>query len=156
MQVVCDAGDLPSKVTLGRWPLAVVQHLALQFDRRREITVRIVDANESQQLNKQFRNRDQPTNVLSFPLNENRGAPPGTEMPLGDLVLCAPLITSEASAQMKDVGDHWAHLLVHGTLHLLGYDHEVDSDAEQMEALEVAILANHGIENPYIQRESAG
>ncbi len=75
-------------------------------------------------------------------------------MPLGDLVLCAPVVHSEASAQNKPVADHWAHLLVHGTLHLLGYDHEADTDAAAMERLEIEILAAKGVPNPYLERVS--
>ncbi|MGB5345393.1 MAG: rRNA maturation RNase YbeY [Woeseia sp.] len=140
--------------SLQRWPLAVVEYLDLRFERDREITVRLVDRAESRHLNSRYRHRDAETNVLSFPAGEPFELPPEEALPLGDLVLCAPLVAEEAASQRKSSADHWAHLLVHGTLHLLGYDHEADADAASMEALEVAILARHGVANPYMERES--
>jgi len=102
-----------------------------------------------QRLNCEFRGQDKPTNVLSFPAGEIDGLPEDTEMPLGDIVVCAAVVTDEAAQQGKKTGDHWAHMMVHGTLHLLGFDHENDADAEQMEGLEIQILTDHGIANPY-------
>ncbi|QJR79714.1 rRNA maturation RNase YbeY [Alteromonas pelagimontana] len=111
-----------------------------------EFTVRIVDEEESQSLNFQYRNKDKSTNVLSFPFE----CPPGVELNLlGDLVVCAPVILREAQEQNKDTDNHYAHMIIHGLLHLLGYDHIEDADAEEMEALEIAILSQLGIDDPY-------
>lgn len=154
MQIACDADDLPAVATVQRWPAAVLEHLGHRLERDHEITVRIVGAGESRALNSRYRGRDKETNVLSFPAGESRGLPDGELLSLGDLVLCAPVVAQEAEAQGKNAGSHWAHLLVHGTLHLLGYDHETDAGALQMEALEVAILAAAGVADPYIVRDS--
>jgi probable rRNA maturation factor len=111
------------------------------------VAIRIVDADEGQALNLQYRGRDYATNVLSFPAD----LPPGVNLPLiGDLVICAPVVAREAAEQGKKPTDHWAHMTVHGTLHLLGYDHMEDAEAEAMEALETRILAGLGIADPYL------
>lgn len=112
-----------------------------------ELTVRIVGRAESRELNGRFRGKDYATNVLSFPA----GLPEGVDLPLlGDIVICAPLVAEEAVRQGKSTQDHWAHLVIHGILHLLGYDHVIDTDAEAMESLEVRLLAGMGIANPYL------
>lgn len=154
MQIACDNVALPEAATLQRWPAAVVDFLDLDFARDREVTVRLVGSQESQDLNYRFRQRDAATNVLSFPAGDPVDLPGEEAAPLGDIVMCAPVVATEAEAQGKSAADHWAHLLVHGTLHLLGYDHVAEADAVQMEALEIAILARHGVANPYIERES--
>jgi probable rRNA maturation factor len=111
------------------------------------VSVRIVDTEEGQALNLQYRGRDYATNVLSFPVE----LPPGVNLPLiGDLVICAPVVAREAAEQGKKPADHWAHLTIHGTLHLLGYDHIDEAEAETMEALETRVLAGLGIADPYI------
>ena len=111
------------------------------------MTVRIVDETESQQLNFDYREKDKPTNVLSFPFQ----CPPGIELPLlGDLVICAGVVAQEATEQNKSLDAHWAHMVVHGSLHLLGFDHINDDDAAQMEAEEVTILQQLGFTNPYL------
>jgi probable rRNA maturation factor len=111
-----------------------------------ELTVRIVDIAESQSLNKQYRNKDKPTNVLSFPFE----VPNCIELNLlGDLVICADIVSKEAKTQHKTIQAHWAHMLVHGCLHLLGYDHINNDDAEHMETLEIDILEKLGFNNPY-------
>lgn len=112
-----------------------------------ELVIRIVDPDEGRQLNAQWRGKDYATNVLSFPFE----APPGVPAPpiLGDLVLTADVVEAEAREQGKPLLDHWAHLLIHGTLHLLGYDHLNDEDADRMEALERRILARFAIPDPY-------
>ncbi len=118
-----------------------------------ELCIRLVDQQEMQQLNRQFRDINKPTNVLAFPFE----APPGwlsnTQL-LGDIVICSPVVASEAAEQLKPVEDHWAHITLHGFLHLLGYDHIEDADANLMEALEIQLLATHNIPNPYLPRET--
>lgn len=114
-----------------------------------EVSVRIVDLAEMQQLNKDFREQNKPTNVLSFPAGKFDGLPGDTETPLGDIVVCATVVADEARQQGKAEVDHWAHMIVHGTLHLLGFDHENDNDAVAMESLEIRIMTDHGIADPY-------
>ena len=111
-----------------------------------ELTIRLVDEVESQELNTRYRNKAGPTNVLSFPAE----LPDELELPLlGDIVICAPLVDREAAAQGKRALDHWAHLTIHGVLHLVGYDHQQQAEADEMEALETELLASLGIPNPY-------
>jgi probable rRNA maturation factor len=116
-----------------------------------ELAVRVVKPLESKRLNAHYRGRDQPTNVLSFPVPSlpaaggRRHAP----RPLGDLVICARVVRAEARQQRKAIKAHWAHLVIHGALHLLGYDHEQDEEARRMERREVAVLKRFGIANPY-------
>ena len=108
-----------------------------------EITVRVVDAEEGQQLNREFRGKDYATNVLTFDYAQ---AP----VVMADLVLCAPVVAREAKENRKTLADHYAHLLVHGTLHAQGWDHETsETDADEMEAYEIEILAEMGIRSPY-------
>jgi probable rRNA maturation factor len=114
-----------------------------------ELSLRLVGAREGRALNRRYRGRDYATNVLSFPAE----LPAGVHLPLlGDLVLCAPVLAREARAQGKPLAAHFAHLSIHGTLHLLGYDHLKRSDATHMEALEIAALATLGITDPYRPR----
>lgn len=112
------------------------------------MTIRIVGATESRTLNRTWRGKDKSTNVLSFP---GQHTPRGIDVAgeLGDLAICAPVVMREARQQAKPVRAHWAHMVVHGVLHLLGYDHENDRDATVMEARETRILAQFGISNPY-------
>lgn len=138
--------DLPSDRQIQRWVAAALG------DRRSgtELSVRIVDEDESQQLNHLYRGRDKPTNVLSFPAE----LPEELNLPLlGDLVICAPVVAREAQQQRKAATAHWAHMVVHGTLHLLGYDHIEDADAEIMENLETGLLNGLGFADPYIPTE---
>lgn len=114
-----------------------------------EVSVRVVDEAEMQVLNREFRGQDKATNVLSFPAANLKGLPPEAEIPLGDIVVCAAVVGAEAERQGKSLNDHWAHMLIHGTLHLLGFDHVRDADADAMEGLEVRILKELGIGNPY-------
>jgi probable rRNA maturation factor len=119
-----------------------------------ELAVRIVGSAESRRLNAHYRGRDRATNVLSFPASgpgrHRPGATPAAPpRPLGDLVLCAPVLRAEARGQRKSVRAHWAHLIVHGSLHLIGYDHERPRDARRMERREVAVLKRLGFANPY-------
>jgi len=117
----------------------------------REIGVSVVGPTESRRLNAQFRGRDKPTNVLSFPVAAQLPAAIAAEepRPLGDLVICPQVLQTEARAQKKTLRAHWAHLVVHGSLHLIGYDHERDSDAGRMERREIAVLRRLGFANPY-------
>lgn len=110
-----------------------------------ELVIRIVDAGESAALNEQYRGRSGPTNVLAFPAGETPAGP----VLLGDIVICAPVVLSEADEQGKPAEAHWAHIVIHGCLHLAGYDHVLDLDAEEMEARERALLADLGIADPY-------
>lgn len=111
-----------------------------------ELTIRLVDPDESQGLNARYRGMDKPTNVLSFPAE----LPPEVNLPLlGDVVICAAVVAREAAARPIPVEDHWAHLAIHGVLHLLGYDHEQNRDAEVMEELETGLLQQLGIADPY-------
>lgn len=111
-----------------------------------ELTIRLVSEEESQTLNREYRGKDKPTNVLSFPFD----APPQVPIELlGDLIICIAVVQREAEEQDKTSEAHWAHMVVHGCLHLLGYDHIKDDEAEEMEALERTILATLGFSNPY-------
>lgn len=111
--------------------------------------IRIVDEAESAALNAQYRHKDYPTNVLSFPFEWPDDVQTGEPILLGDLVVCAPVVEREAREQQKILAHHWAHLIVHGLLHLLGYDHIEEQEADEMEAKEIAILAKLHIQNPY-------
>ncbi|MFC3152143.1 rRNA maturation RNase YbeY [Litoribrevibacter euphylliae] len=112
-----------------------------------ELTIRIVDEEESQTLNHQYRDKDKPTNVLSFPFEAPENLP---DFPLiGDLVICASVVEQEAQEQGKPLKNHWAHMVIHGILHLLGYDHIDDEEAEEMESLETDILSQLEIPDPY-------
>ena len=136
---------LPPPERFRDWVAAAVGRERAQV----EVSVRIVDAAEGQELNRRYRHRDYATNVLSFAAE----LPPELGLPLlGDLVLCAPVVAREAQAQGKPVEQHWAHLTVHGTLHLLGHDHETPAEAREMEALEVQVLERLGIPDPYWER----
>jgi probable rRNA maturation factor len=113
-----------------------------------EVSIRIVDAAESSMLNERYRGKAGPTNVLAFPAGD-MPAPAAAPTPLGDIVICAPVVASEAADQDKPLEAHWAHIVIHGCLHLCGYDHDSDADAEQMEGRERALLAELGIADPY-------
>lgn len=113
------------------------------------VTVSFVGADESQQLNREWRDKDKPTNVLSFPF-ELPESWESKEQLLGDLVICPTVLMDEASEQGKSLAEHAAHLVVHGLLHLQGYDHETEDEAIEMEALEARLLAQVGIKNPYL------
>ena len=121
-----------------------------------EVVVRVVDEEAMRALNRDYRQKDYPTNVLAFPaaLAEMPGLPADDAALLGDVIICAPVVQREALEQSKTPADHWAHLLIHGVLHLLGFDHETPADAERMEALEAKILQCRGLQNPYEERSS--
>ncbi|KDM91201.1 rRNA maturation RNase YbeY [Photobacterium galatheae] len=137
-----EEGGMPTEADFQRWLEAAVT----PFQADAEVTVRLVDEAESQTLNRDYRGKDKPTNVLSFPFE----APPGVELELlGDLIICRQVVEKEAEEQNKPLLAHWAHMVVHGSLHLLGYDHIEDDEAEEMEALETEIMQGLGFANPY-------
>jgi probable rRNA maturation factor len=131
---------VPAAATLRAWAQAALAGAAAG-----EVTIRVVDEAESADLNGRYRHKPYPTNVLSFPYETEAG----TEQVLGDLVICAAVVQREADEQGKDPRAHWAHMVVHGMLHLLGHDHLLAADAERMEALERKILAEQGFADPY-------
>jgi probable rRNA maturation factor len=114
-----------------------------------ELGVRVVGSAESRRLNARYRGKDKPTNVLSFPPAPLPVRTSGESRPLGDLVICAQVVRSEAREQRKPLEAHWAHLVVHGALHLIGYDHEREPEAKRMERREIAVLRRLGFANPY-------
>ncbi|WP_042061077.1 rRNA maturation RNase YbeY [Aeromonas allosaccharophila] len=137
---------LPTEAQLQGW----LDGTILGFQQEAEVTVRIVDEAESNELNLTYRGKDKPTNVLSFPFE----APLGLELPLlGDLVICRQVVEREAQEQGKPLMAHWAHMVVHGSLHLLGYDHIEDEEAEEMEQLERDIMQEMGFADPYLNDE---
>lgn len=143
LQIATESTPLPSQSDFEQW-----SSLALEgYRSEAELTIRLVDTAESQQLNHQYRGKDKATNVLSFPFQN----PPGLTLPLvGDLVICAAVVEQEAVEQGKTTQAHWAHMVIHGCLHLLGFDHIKDDDAEEMEQLEITLLAKLGFNNPYL------
>ncbi|MEG3134836.1 rRNA maturation RNase YbeY [Rouxiella sp. T17] len=144
LQIASESSEgLPTENDFQQWLEAVLP----QFQEESEVTIRIVDEAESQALNLTYRGKDKSTNVLSFPFE----APPGMELPLlGDLVICRQVVEKEALEQNKALNAHWAHMVVHGSLHLLGYDHIVDEEAEEMEAIEIEIMQSLGHPDPYL------
>jgi probable rRNA maturation factor len=140
---------LPAAVSFRKWVAAALAGRIREAD----LAIRIVDAREGRALNRHYRGKDYATNVLSFPADIAEGVklPKGVKMPLlGDLVLCAPVVAREAREQKKPLAAHYAHLTVHGALHLLGWNHEDAREADCMEALEREILAGLGIADPYL------
>ncbi|EGT79431.1 Putative rRNA maturation factor [Haemophilus haemolyticus M21621] len=134
---------LPTEEQIVQWATAAVQPKGDEV----EMTVRIVDEAESHELNLTYRGKDRPTNVLSFPFE----CPDEVELPLlGDLVICRQVVEREAAEQDKPLMAHWAHMVVHGSLHLLGYDHIEDDEAEEMESLETQIMQGLGFDDPYL------
>jgi probable rRNA maturation factor len=153
LQLASDCSDIPTQQDIQLWLDSLLSYQQLN---NKEITVRIVDDAEIQQLNQQYRGKDQPTNVLSFPFElPELVLPDGVHLDesmsnfLGDIVICAQVVKRESKEQNKMIGHHWAHMLIHGTLHLLGYDHIEEQDAEAMEGIEIAILQKLAIDDPY-------
>jgi len=153
LQLASDCADIPKQGDIQLWldTLLCYQQLA-----EKEITVRIVDDAEIQQLNQQYRGKDKSTNVLSFPFEiPELALPDGVQVDgsisnfLGDIVICAQVVKQESKQQNKLPGHHWAHMLIHGTLHLLGYDHIEEQEAKEMEGIEIAILQKLAIDDPY-------
>ena len=151
IQVAAGVSNVPAESEIRHWLERVLVQVGTDTSRVVEISVRIVDEVEGRTLNNQFRHKDNATNVLSFPLSdaEMKELPNESPLALGDIVICEPVVAREADQQGKDRADHWAHLVVHGALHLFGYDHETDEQANDMESLEARILALGGVENPY-------
>ena len=144
IQTVYQSDGQPDEEHIQRW----VDAALADFPSDTEIVVRIVDEQESAELNEQYRHKSGPTNILSFPVD----LPDGIELDLlGDLVICAPVLEKEALEQHKALADHWAHIIIHGVLHLLGYDHIDETEAELMENKEISILNTLTIPNPYLQ-----
>jgi probable rRNA maturation factor len=135
----------PKRAELTRWARAALGRRAAGA----ELGVRLVGAAESRRLNARYRGRDKPTNVLSFPPAPLPAAARAAARPLGDLVICPRVLHGEAREQAKTLRAHWAHLVVHGTLHLIGYDHQRQTDARRMERREIAVLRRLGFANPY-------
>lgn len=137
----------PPEATLARWARAALGTRG----NGHELALQLVGPVRMRALNRQYRGKDCPTNVLSFPAGEAPGVHP---RPLGDVVICSAVLRREALAQAKPVRAHWAHLVVHGVLHLAGYDHIRDADARRMERREIAVLRALGFPNPYIARRA--
>ncbi len=134
---------IPDESTLTRWI-----EKACQLNKPYTVSIRIIGNEEAKALNKQYRNKDYATNVLSFPFD-----PPPIPMEvlhLGDLVLCKQVVEKEAQEQHKTIDDHWAHMIIHGILHLQGYDHLSETEAEEMESLEISLLKDLEMTNPYL------
>ena len=147
VQFACKGAGIPDEDEIRRWiNIALVGAGA---NRDCELSVRIVDTAEMQTLNRDYRDSDKPTNVLSFPGSRVTGLPTEIADVLGDIAVCAPVVRAEAERAGKAYAEHWAHMLVHGTLHLLGFEHENDKEAREMEALEARILVAEGVADPY-------
>lgn len=139
VQYASDENQLPSTSKFRKWVKA-----ALRVDT--EVTIRIVDTEEARALNNTYRGKDYATNVLTFPLTEEPHL-------IGDVIICAPVVIEEANAQNKSIEEHFAHLTVHGILHLHGYDHETDAQAALMESIEIQTLIKLGYKNPYVTED---
>lgn len=151
LQLACEnEQDLPSVTELEQWVSATINAGCDKQRDEAELTVRIVESEESQQLNHQYRHKNKPTNVLSFPFQN----PPGITLPLlGDLIICKEVVEKEAIEQQKPLLAHWAHMLIHGTLHLLGYDHIDEDEAETMESIETKLMIELGYSDPYLSEK---
>lgn len=139
LQIATNSSLVPTKRQFKTWA-----KMTLRVDT--EVTIRIVDSEEARMFNSTYRGKDYAANVLTFPLSEDPHL-------LGDIVICAPIVEAEAKAQNKSIEAHYAHLTVHGVLHLHGYDHEFDEQAALMESIEVTTLQNLGYPNPYLITE---
>ena len=152
LQIVCENSEnLPSLEQFTLWVQTALAYEAQTEEfPETEMTIRIVDEAESHELNLTYRGKDKPTNVLSFPFE----VPEGIELPLlGDLVICRQVVEKEVEEQQISLESHWAHLAIHGTLHLLGYDHIEDEEAEEMEGLETEIMQKLGFADPYFSEK---
>jgi probable rRNA maturation factor len=136
VQYASSQTNTPTSTQFRKWAKAAIRV-------NTEVTIRVVDEAEGRELNSTYRGKDYATNVLTFPLTEEPHL-------MGDIIICAPVVAAEALAQNKTLEAHYAHLTVHGILHLHGYDHEIDAQAELMESLETAIVTKLGYPNPYL------
>jgi probable rRNA maturation factor len=142
IQRATDAHDIPENRQLRKWARTALS----VYGKDAELTIRIVGKEEGTELNRKWRHAKGPTNVLSFSYDDNNRTTGGL---LGDIIICAPVIRSEALEQKKSLASHCAHMVIHGTLHLIGYDHTKPEDAREMERLEISLLENLGYTNPY-------
>jgi probable rRNA maturation factor len=162
VQYAAGRSGVPHASSLAKWAHAAYDagRASSKRSATAELTIRIVGAAESRQLNRTWRGKDKPTNVLSFPVDPRAGVRKEAHIArayglgpsasvFGDLAICAPVVAREAREQGKEARAHWAHMVIHGVLHLLGYDHENDRDARRMESLEKRVLAQMGYPNPY-------
>ena len=152
IQFACEDAGIPDESAIRNWVELAARQSGRLPERHVEFAVRIVGEAEIQTLNQLYRNKDYATNVLSFPAGDIEGLPDGSVKQMGDIVVCASVVRDEAVRQQKPIADHWAHMLVHGALHLLGYDHQDEEDAAEMEALETELLQGGGIADPYCDR----
>ena len=146
IQIASNEAGIPREAEIRSWLEDVIGRSG--DSGRTAVSVRVVDEPEGRDLNRRFRRQDKATNVLSFPADQEM-IPDGMARQLGDIVICGPVVMQEAMEQGKELHSHWAHMVVHGALHLLGYDHESSEDAAVMESLEKEILATRGIGDPY-------
>lgn len=142
IQRATDEPGIPDNRLFRKWAKKALS----VYNRDAELTIRIVDEKEGAELNRKWRRKKGPTNVLSFPYKDDNGIADGL---LGDIIICAPVIRREALAQRKSPESHWAHMVIHGTLHLLGYDHIKPEDAGKMENLETRLVESLGYPDPY-------
>lgn len=149
IEIASTEPDIPTEEEIRAWLKVVVEHAI--DDPNIEVAIRVVGESEGRELNRRFRQVDKATNVLSFPADSPL-LPQDAPRPLGDIVICGPVVSREAREQGKAARNHWAHMVVHGVLHLLGYDHETDEEAEVMESVEREMLASHSIDDPYAAR----
>ena len=142
--------DLPAIELIEKWVTGAIQVGSDAEREEAELTIRIVESDESQSLNSQYRGKDKPTNVLSFPFE----GPAGIELPLlGDLVIAKQIVEQETQDQNKTLQAHWARMIIHGTLHLLGYDHIIENEALEMESIETSLLTSLGYPEPYLSEK---
>ncbi|MEX2125556.1 MAG: rRNA maturation RNase YbeY [Woeseia sp.] len=152
LQRACDVASLPDLDDIRGWIEAAIRWSNDEDGRACDIVVRVVDEQESRDLNNRFRHKDKATNVLAFAAADSSaaaGRPRRSRRTLGDLAICGPVVEREAREQGKSAAGHWGHLLIHGTLHLLGHDHRTAEEAAEMERLETRILADRGFADPY-------
>lgn len=149
VQIACDNPDIPSAGQIEHWIACAVEGSGKTIAPGTELSVRLVDKEEMRTLNRDYRGKDKATNVLSFPTGDIDGLPAEAAQLLGDIVVCAAVVGDEAARQGKAARDHWAHMFVHGTLHLLGFDHKSAAEAADMEGLEARILTAQGLADPY-------
>ena len=153
VQRVIETGYIPSDAELHMW----FETALADYSKDAEVLIRVVDNQEISALNEQYRHKQGPTNILSFPFDAHEAIEAMEEISLlGDLVVCASVLEKEAEAQQKNLKDHWAHIVIHGIFHLLGYDHIYESDALEMETKEILILQQLNIDNPYQENEVNG